>query len=246
MYSSDSSQKSNGTRATVRRSRAVDTLHNAREEVNSSRASRSSRPSRMRQMTRSSAPLSQNPTSVQNPSFLSNLSNSAQVSSPGASSKRAQRRSYKNRSRATSQHALSAQVGQLVGIISTILSRKVWVVCLVIAAIVLGVLGPVHDFYVARRTGDVLEQKKAYIEEKNSELEAERDSLFTEEGVETQARKRGYVSPGEVGVNVEGLEQKDADDPSKPVEYPDSRSWFDKMLDTLFGFSPQDIWNKRV
>jgi len=246
MYSSDSSQKSNGTRATVRRSRAVDTLRNAREEVNSSRASRSSRPSRMRQMTRSSAPLSQNPTSVQNPSFLSNLSNSAQTPSSGASSKRAVRRSYKNRSRATSQHALSAQVGQLVGIISTILSRKIWVVCLVIAAIALGVLGPVHDFYVARRTGDVLEQKKAYIEEKNSELEAERDSLFTEEGVETQARKRGYVSPGEVGVNVEGLEQKDADDPSKPVEYPDSRSWFDKMLDTLFGFSPQDIWNKRV
>ena len=246
MYSSDSSQKSNGTRATARRSRAVDTLRNAREEVNSSRASRSSRPSRVRQMTRSSAPLSQNPTSVQNPSFLSNLSNSAQVSSPGASSKRAQRRSYKNRSRATSQHALSAQVGQLVGIISTILSRKIWVVCLVVVAIALGVVGPVHDFYVARRTGDVLEQKKAYIEEKNSELEAERDSLFTEEGVETQARKRGYVSLGEVGVNVEGLEQKEVEDPSKPVEYPDSRSWFDKMLDTLFGFSPQDIWNKRV
>lgn len=246
MYSSDSSQKSNGTRATARRSRAVDTLRNAREEVNSSRASRSSRPSRVRQMTRSSAPLSQNPTSVQNPSFLSNLSNSAQVSSPGASSKRAQRRSYKNRSRATSQHALSAQVGQLVGIISTILSRKIWVVCLVVVAIALGVVGPVHDFYVARRTGDVLEQKKAYIEEKNSELEAERDSLFTEEGVETQARKRGYVSPGEVGVNVEGLEQKEVEDPSKPVEYPDSRSWFDKMFDTLFGFSPQDIWNKRV
>lgn len=246
MYSSDSSQKSNSTRATARRSRAVDTLRNAREEVNSSRASRSSRPSRVRQMTRSSAPLSQNPTSVQNPSFLSNLSNSAQVSSPGASSKRAQRRSYKNRSRATSQHALSAQVGQLVGIISTILSRKIWVVCLVVVAIALGVVGPVHDFYVARRTGDVLEQKKAYIEEKNSELEAERDSLFTEEGVETQARKRGYVSPGEVGVNVEGLEQKEVEDPSKPVEYPDSRSWFDKTLDTLFGFSPQDIWNKRV
>lgn len=246
MYSSDSSQKSNSTRATARRSRAVDTLRNAREEVNSSRASRSSRPSRVRQMTRSSAPLSQNPTSVQNPSFLSNLSNSAQVSSPGASSKRAQRRCYKNRSRATSQHALSAQVGQLVGIISTILSRKIWVVCLVVVAIALGVVGPVHDFYVARRTGDVLEQKKAYIEEKNSELEAERDSLFTEEGVETQARKRGYVSPGEVGVNVEGLEQKEVEDPSKPVEYPDSRSWFDKMFDTLFGFSPQDIWNKRV
>ena len=234
MYSSDSSQKSNGTRATVRRSRAADTLRNAREEVG------------LPHLSRSSAPLSQNPTSVQNPSFLSNPSNSAQVASPGASSKRAMRRSYKNRNRAKSQHSLSAQVGQLVGIISTILSRKIWVVCLVIAAIALGVVGPVHDFYVARRTGDVLEQKKAYIEEKNAELESERDSLFTEEGVETQARKRGYVSPGEVGVNVEGLEQKEVEDPSKPVEYPDSRSWFDKMLDTLFGFSPQDIWNKRV
>ena len=239
MYSSDSSQKSNGTRA-------ADTLRNAREEVGLPHSSRSSRVPRSRQVPRSSAPLSQNPTSVQNPSFLSNPSNSAQVSSPGASSKRAMRRSYKNRNRAKSQHSLSAQVGQLVGIISTILSRKIWVVCLVIAAIALGIVGPVHDFYVARRTGDVLEQKKAYIEEKNSELEAERDSLFTEEGVETQARKRGYVSPGEVGVNVEGLEQKEVEDPSKPVEYPDSRSWFDKMFDTLFGFSPQDIWNKRV
>ena len=246
MYSSDSSQKSNGTRATVRRSHATDTLRNAHEEVGLPHSLRSSRVPRSRQVPRSSAPLSQNPTSVQDPSFLSNLSNSAQTSSLGASSKRAQRRSYKNRNRTKSQHSLSAQVGQLVGIISTILSRKIWIVCLVIAAIALGVLGPVHDFYVARRTGDVLEQKKAYIEEKNSELEAERDSLFTEEGVETQARKRGYVSPGEVGVNVEGLEQKEVEDPSKPVEYPDSRSWFDKMLDTLFGFSPQDIWNKRV
>lgn len=243
MYSSDSSQKSNGTRATARRSRAVDTLRNAREEVNSSRASRASR---MRQIPRSSASISQNPTSVQNLSFLSSTSDSAQPSSSGASSKRAQRRSYKNRNHTKSQHSLSVQIDQLVGIISTILSRKIWVVCLVVVAIALGVVGPVHDFYVARRTGDVLEQKKAYIEEKNSELEAERDSLFTEEGVETQARKRGYVSPGEVGVNVEGLEQKEVEDPSKPVEYPDSRSWFDKMLDTLFGFSPQDIWNKRV
>lgn len=246
MYSSDSSQKSNGTRATVRRSRVADMLHNAREEVSSSRVSRVSRASRMRQAPRSSAPLSQKPTSVQNPSFLSSASNSAQTSSSGTSPKRAQRRSYKNRNRTKSQHSLSAQIDQLVGIISTILSRKIWVVCLVVVVIALGVVGPVHDFYVARRTGDVLEQKKAYIEEKNSELEAERDSLFTEEGVETQARKRGYVSPGEVGVNVEGLEQKEVEDPSKPVEYPDSRSWFDKMLDTLFGFSPQDIWNKRV
>lgn len=243
MYSSDSSQKSNGTRATARRSRAVDMLRNAREEVNSSRVSRASR---MRQAPRSSASMSQNPASVQNPSFLSGASNQAQASSLGVSSKRAQRRSYKNRNRTKSQHSLSAQIDQLVGIISTILSRKIWVVCLVVVVIALGVVGPVHDFYVARRTGDVLEQKKAYIEEKNSELEAERDSLFTEEGVETQARKRGYVSPGEVGVNVEGLEQKEVEDPSKPVEYPDSRSWFDKMLDTLFGFSPQDIWNKRV
>lgn len=243
MYSSDSSQKSNGTRAAARRARAVDTLRNAREGVNSSRVSRASR---MRQAPRSSASMSQNPASVQNPSFLSGASNQAQASSLGTSPKRAVRRSYKNRNRTKSQHSLSAQIDQLVGIISTILSRKIWVVCLVVVVIALGVVGPVHDFYVARRTGDVLEQKKAYIEEKNSELEAERDSLFTEEGVETQARKRGYVSPGEVGVNVEGLEQKEVEDPSKPVEYPDSRSWFDKMLDTLFGFSPQDIWNKRV
>lgn len=240
MYSSDSSQKSNGTRTATRRPHAVDTLRLAREDVQSSRASRT------RQVSRPSAPTLQNLTSVQNPSSLSNPSNSVNTSSSSASSKRAMRRSYKNRNRAKSQHSLSAQVGQLVGIISTILSRKIWVVCLVIAAIALGVVGPVHDFYVARRTGDVLEQKKAYIEEKNAELESERDSLFTEEGVETQARKRGYVSPGEVGVNVEGLEQKEAEDPSKPVEYPDSRSWFDKTLDTLFGFSPQDIWNKRV
>ena len=240
MYSSDSSQKSHGTRAAARRPHAVGTLRLARE------GARSSRSSRTPQMTRSSAPLSQNSTSVQNPSFLSNPSNSVQTSSSEASSKRAQRRSYKNRNRTKSQHSLSAQASQLIGIISTILSRKIWVICLVVMAIVLGVLGPVHDFYVARRTGDVLEQKKAYIEEKNAELESERDSLFTEEGVETQARKRGYVSPGEVGVNVEGLEQKEVEDPSKPVEYPDTRSWFDKTLDTLFGFSPQDIWNKRV
>lgn len=154
-------------------------------------------------------------------------------------------RSRKRSNAPASKHSLVSQFSQLVAIILTICSKRIWVFVLVVLAIVVGIAGPVRDYYVAKRTGSVLEQKKASIDEKNAELEHDREKLMTEDGIQEEARKRGYVEPGEVGVSVEGIDKSPQVDPSQVSTYPDTRDEQTKFFDGIFGFDPTLIWNKR-
>ena len=154
-------------------------------------------------------------------------------------------RSRKRSNAPASKHSLVSQFSQLVAIILTICSKRIWVFVLVVLAIVVGIAGPVRDYYVAKRTGSVLEQKKASIDEKNAELEHDREKLMTEDGIQEEARKRGYVEPGEVGVSVEGIDKSPQVDPSQVSIYPDTRDEQTKFFDGIFGFDPTLIWNKR-
>ena len=154
-------------------------------------------------------------------------------------------RSRKRSNAPASKHSLVSQFFQLVAIILTICSKRIWVFVLVVLAIVVGIAGPVRDYYVAKRTGSALEQKKASIDEKNAELEHDREKLMTEDGIQEEARKRGYVEPGEVGVSVEGIDKSPQVDPSQVSTYPDTRDEQTKFFDGIFGFDPTLIWNKR-
>lgn len=160
-------------------------------------------------------------------------------------SKRKSARLRKRSNAPASEHSLATQLSQLIAIILAICTHRMWVFVLVVIAIVIGIAGPTRDYYVAQRTGEVLAQKQESIEEKNAELEHARERLMTEEGIQEEARKRGYVEPGEIGVSVEGLEKEPQSDPSKVSEYPDTRDTKTKVFDQLFGFDPVRIWNKR-
>ncbi len=88
--------------------------------------------------------------------------------------------------------------------------------------LLMGIYGPVRDFYIARRTVMILEEQTAIRTEYNEALGDEVGSLMSEEGIEDTARKDlGMVMPGEQTITVEGL---DGDgnpvvvDPNKPAE----------------------------
>lgn len=115
-------------------------------------------------------------------------------------------------------------------------------VAVVLVAFV-GLYGPVRDYYVARRTGEVLQQKYDDISSQNSALTADVQRLQTKEGIEDEARKRGYVSQGETAVTVEGLSDDSQSDPSAVDAYQDDRSTTTKLLDTVFGYDPEATWN---
>ena len=85
-----------------------------------------------------------------------------------------------------------------------------------------GIYGPVKDFYIARRTVMILEEQTAIRKEYNETLGDEVGSLMSQEGIEDTARKDlGMVMPGEQTITVEGLDSEGNPvvvDPSKPAE----------------------------
>ena len=92
----------------------------------------------------------------------------------------------------------------------------------VVALVLVGIYGPVKDFYIARRTVMILEEQTAIRKEYNETLGDEVGSLMSQEGIEDTARKDlGMVMPGEQTITVEGLDSEGNPvvvDPSKPAE----------------------------
>ena len=92
----------------------------------------------------------------------------------------------------------------------------------VVALALVGIYGPVKDFYIARRTVMILEEQTAIRKEYNETLGDEVGSLMSQEGIEDTARKDlGMVMPGEQTIAVEGLDSEGnpvVADPSKPAE----------------------------
>lgn len=92
----------------------------------------------------------------------------------------------------------------------------------VVALVLVGIYGPVKDFYIARRTVMILEEQTAIRKEYNETLGDEVGSLMSQEGIEDTARKDlGMVMPGEQTITVEGLDGEGNPivvDPSKPAE----------------------------
>lgn len=83
----------------------------------------------------------------------------------------------------------------------------------VVALVLVGIYGPVKDFYIARRTVMILEEQTAIRKEYNETLGDEVGSLMSQEGIEDTARKDlGMVMPGEQTITVEGLDSEGASD----------------------------------
>ena len=118
--------------------------------------------------------------------------------------------------------------------------RRLWIVLAVVVAVVAALYGPAQRYYVSMRTTQDLQVKYAALKSQNKDLKSDEDTLMSKEGIEDQARKNGYVYPGEKGVEVKGLKE-DGKDPSAAITYKDDRAWYTKVLDALFGYDRKTV-----
>ncbi len=106
------------------------------------------------------------------------------------------------------------------------------IVLVSLVLIVAAVFGPAKTYYLAWRTGNDLQSTYDGLTQSNENLQSELERLQSKEGIEDEARKKGYVNAGETPVKVEGLPDDSAssdEDAEKP--------WYIQLGDTVFGYS---------
>ncbi len=103
------------------------------------------------------------------------------------------------------------------------------------------VAGPARTYYLAWRESGVLEAEYAALASQNEELNKQIERLQTLDGIEDEARERGFVYPDEQALVVEGVESQSAADPAlvdaAVKEYEKSLPWYVGILDMLFGYT---------
>lgn len=125
----------------------------------------------------------------------------------------------------------------------TALGRLPLILAIVLAslALVAGILwGPTRAYYLAWRESGVLQVEYSTLSDENASLNHKVDRLQTLEGIEDEARRRGYVYPNEEALVAEGVEEEQVADPNQVQEaidaYENSLPWYVHLLDSLFGY----------
>lgn len=120
--------------------------------------------------------------------------------------------------------------------------RRGLLVMITLALAVAMLYTPVRNLYIAHRQLETLQQTYGVLSEENDKLRSQIEALQTREGIENEARERGYVEPGETKVLVEGLDVEEgpsaAAEAVAELEIPDTRAWYVRLLDSLFGYDP--------
>ena len=114
---------------------------------------------------------------------------------------------------------------------------------IILAVLVVSVLmlaGPVRTLYAAWRDAGVVEAEYDALVEQNQELQERLDSLQSLDGIEDEARRRGYAYPDEEALIVDNLEEEVLADPAKVDEaiaaHEQNQPWYVGVLDALFGY----------
>lgn len=103
---------------------------------------------------------------------------------------------------------------------------------------------PARAYYAAVRVNSVLSSQLSDVNASNDSLQSDVSSLMTKEGIEDEARRRGYVSKGDTAVDMSGVSDSGgatsdqtsatADGTASSVAEP----WYLSALDALFGYDP--------
>lgn len=114
-------------------------------------------------------------------------------------------------------------------------------VALLIAALVLGVLmamyGPVQTYYRAWRAGQDLQAQLDELIASNEQYKDDIQALQTREGIEDEARRRGYVTNGETKVVVDGLNDgSDDSSQSSDGDQQAQKPWYIELGDKVFHY----------
>lgn len=129
--------------------------------------------------------------------------------------------------------AVAAKAGALGGFYASHKLLCIAVGVLVAAALLL--YGPAATYYRAWRAGLDLQAQYDALAQSNDQIQQQNDALLTREGIEEEARRRGYVGAGETGVVVEGLPDDSASSSDATPEYP----WYVGVGDVIFGYEGQ-------
>ncbi|MBP3892641.1 MAG: septum formation initiator family protein [Atopobiaceae bacterium] len=150
----------------------------------------------------------------------------------------------RSRSHATNGgiRAIPQAIGSAVVGIANHIPRGGVMFILVVAITVVMLFAPLRDLYVANRRLDTLQATYDALLAENDSIRSELESLQSREGIENEARARGYVEPGETKVVVNGLPEDESDpaaDAVHDIELPDDRPWYIRTLDAVFGYEPE-------
>ena len=110
----------------------------------------------------------------------------------------------------------------------------------VILALAIVVYPPVCSLYSAARSNAILSAKLSEATTTADTLQNEVDSLMTREGIEDEARRRGYVSEGETAVDMSGVEDSGSASSDSTVTESTGGSeedpWYIQALDFVFRY----------
>ena len=110
--------------------------------------------------------------------------------------------------------------------------RAPLVVAAALLLLVLFFYGPVKGLYQAWRTEGIRQAQLSGLTEENDSYQQDIDRLQTREGVEDEARRRGYVAEGETSIVVEGLDTSEDAQEEGTSETP----WYLRVTDTIFQY----------
>ena len=109
---------------------------------------------------------------------------------------------------------------------------------IVLGAVVLlvaAIYGPARQYYVAWRSSAALQEQLDALNQSNEQYKNDISSLQTKEGIEDEARRRGYVSEGETKVVQENVPEEDQET-SDAGGSAESDPWYIKLGDTVFNY----------
>lgn len=129
--------------------------------------------------------------------------------------------------------AVAAKAGAVGGFYAS--HRLLCIVLGVLVAAAVLLYGPAATYYRAWRAGLDLQAQYDALAQSNDQIQQQNDALLTREGIEEEARRRGYVGAGETGVVVEGLPDDSAASSDATPEHP----WYVGVGDVIFGYEGQ-------
>lgn len=99
--------------------------------------------------------------------------------------------------------------------------------------VLVSIYPPAQDLYRAWRDQGAQQETLDGLNASIEEYQGDIDRLQTREGIEDEARKRGYVSEGEVGVVLEGSPEKTEGDAGEDVQ---ALPWYVALGDVVFQY----------
>lgn len=144
-------------------------------------------------------------------------------------------------------HRHTANVAsQAQGVLAWAMEHRALSIALVaIVVLALMLYPPIKALYGASRTNALLSTQLSSVTATNDTLQGEVDNLMTREGIEDEARRRGYVTEGDTPVDMSGVEDSGGASSDSTVSTDESAStasdpWYVSALDFIFGYNPAD------